>query len=398
MTLDDKQELLLEFLAQLPDPREERGVRYKLRDLILLTLYASLAGQYDAVSITYFVEIHFEYFKELIGLKRVPSHDTISRILALIDYNQLAKTLSEWLAIAYPELCIRINGNKVLHIDGKAVRAAAKHSDGERSVYIMNAMYEGGSISLNCEKVGEKENEISTMSRFLDMFNIENTIVTMDGMGANKTVLDDIVRRNGYYNVPIKNSNTKIKQAIDKEVNRLKTTKKNETETMFDTLSKCSYISREHGREETYSASLIDDTRFIYETLGNEGFYGTIAKICLIEKETKQKVNGVIKTTHSSVYTITNLESISVKNMLALKLGHWNVEMQHWLLDVQLNEDRMTARRGNATINNSILKRFCMRIKKEYIKDSKITLNKFTFKNSVTPNSITDLLFNIIAK
>ena len=41
---------------------------------------------------------------------------------------------------------------------------------------------------------------------------------------------------------------------------------------------------------------------------------------------------------------ITNLEELDIENLVKIRQGHWNIEMQHWLLDVQLKEDQKTAR------------------------------------------------------
>ncbi|MDE5777549.1 MAG: hypothetical protein K2I10_03445 [Lachnospiraceae bacterium] len=39
---------------------------------------------------------------------------------------------------------------------------------------------------------------------------------------------------------------------------------------------------------------------------------------------------------------------------------HWNIEMQHRLLDIQLKDERQTARKDAAVTNGAILRRFCM--------------------------------------
>lgn len=152
MTSNNEVESLYMILSKIEDPRDKRGVRYKLSDLILLLVYGILSGMSEAVDVEFYVEEHFEYFKNLIGIKSVPSHDTFSRILKMIDFENLADTLSEWLNTYYPEQVIKYNDKKVLHIDGKAVKAATKKSEGEAPVYLMNSIYEGGSISLYTEK------------------------------------------------------------------------------------------------------------------------------------------------------------------------------------------------------------------------------------------------------
>ncbi len=51
-----------------------------------------------------------------------------------------------------------------------------------------------------------------------------------------------------------------------------------------------------------------------------------------------------IKTTNRSIY-ITDVEEITVEMMQKIRAAHWNIEMQHWLLDIQLKEDQQTARK-----------------------------------------------------
>lgn len=400
MILDEETSLLIEYLNKIDDPRSDKGKRFKLKDLILLILYASLSGNFTATDVVDYVEDTFDYFKELIDLKSVPSHDTFSRIMRLINYNQLADVLGEWLNACYPELKLRINGKEILHIDGKAIKAAAKKSEGEKPIYLFNAMYEGGSISLKTIQIGDKENEISSFKKIIDLFNIEDTIVTIDAIGCNNTVINEIVSRKGSYLIPVKDNAKKLKNAIEEEVERLKATplKKDKSKSLYDVLDKTVYQTSSHGREEIYKATLLSDTAFIYEKFGTSGYYGTIGRIMVIEKETRYKDQGKEKVDKTITYSITNLENINVKDLLRVKLSHWSIEAQHWLLDVQLNEDRYTARKENAIVNGTILKRFCMRIKKEYCKDNKLSLHRFASRNYRKPDRVTELLFKEIAK
>ena len=95
MNLDNEEiKSLYITLNKVEDPRAKRGIRYKISDLILLLIYGILAGMSEAVDVQFYVEEHFEYFKNLIGLKQVPSHDTFSRILRLLDFEKLSTVSS----------------------------------------------------------------------------------------------------------------------------------------------------------------------------------------------------------------------------------------------------------------------------------------------------------------
>lgn len=59
---------LLEILKDIPDPREKRGVRYRYADLLLICIYAVLAGYSEGTEIEFYANLNREYFKELPGI------------------------------------------------------------------------------------------------------------------------------------------------------------------------------------------------------------------------------------------------------------------------------------------------------------------------------------------
>ena len=79
--------------------------------------------------------------------------------------------------------------------------------------------------------------------------------------------------------------------------------------------------------------------------------------------------------------------------MLKIKLSYWNVEVQHWLLDVQFNEDKMTAKKGNAVQNGAILKRFCLLMRKYDPAFESKPLKRFLMANEHDIKRIEDILF-----
>lgn len=387
MKSDEKVSTLIEMLEQIEDYRKERGVRFKLSDLLLISIYAILSGYSNAVDMEYYVELKFDYFKNLIGLNRIPSHDTFSRVLRYVNFDKLSEILNEWLDCYYPELVNRYGKYKILHVDGKAVKAASEKSNGEKPIYLLNAMYEGGSIRVYSKRIGEKENEISQLPSFLSTFNLEDTIVTVDAMGDNNTVINAIIKNKGDYLTTVKENQGNLFNIIKEECIKL------ENEKIFDDLDSYMVTEKEHGRIETYKATLLPSTLFIYEKYKNLSFYGTIGKVGIIDKKTQTKEKGEWKESTTRSYIISSLETITAKKLLEIKRSHWNIEMQHWLLDVYYNEDHLTARRDNAVSNSSALKRFAMRIKKQGEAFQKLSLNRFFMYCDNNPENVTKLLF-----
>lgn len=388
----DESRELMEILEDVPDPRCTRGVRYRFSHLLLMCVYAVLAGHSAAIEIAYYAELNFDYFRRLLDIERIPSHDTFSRVLRYTDFGALSSSLGEWLKENFPEVYEKYQDKKALHIDGKAVRGAGEKSKGERPVYHLNAMYEGGAIGVEIKRVGEKENEISGLPDYLKQFNLTDTIVTMDAMGCNQTVIKAVRKGGGNYVLPVKENQKRLLGTVNEEIEKII------KEGMWDKLERTEVLQKGHGRIEKVVFRLLSDTSFVYERLGLESFYGTIARIGVMDKMVEMMKDGEeVKTRNRSIF-ITDVETITAEAMQKIRAAHWNIEMQHWLLDIQLKEDQQTARKDDAVTNGSILRRFCMALKKQDAELSAKPLKRFLMANEHDPNRIEKLLFKNITQ
>ncbi|MFG6366484.1 ISAs1 family transposase [Schaedlerella sp.] len=388
----DESRELMEILEDVPDPRCTRGVRYRFSHLLLMCVYAVLAGHSAAMEIAYYVELNFDYFRELLKIEKVPSHDTFSRVLRYTDFKALSSSLGEWLRENFTEVYEKYQDKKALHIDGKAARGGSEKSKGEKPVYHLNAMYEGGSIGVEIKRVGEKENEISGLPDYLKQFDLKDTVVTMDAMGCNQTVIKAIRKEGGNYVLPVKENQKRLLGTVNEEIEKMI------EKGMWDKLERTEVLQKGHGRIERIVFRMLTDTSFVYEKLGLKSFYGTIARIGVMDKTVEMMKEGEeVKTKSRSIF-ITDVENITVEVMQKIRAAHWNIEMQHWLLDIQLREDQQTARRDDAVTNGSILRRFCMAIKKQDAELSEKPMKRFLMANEHDPNRIEKLLFKNTAQ
>lgn len=388
----DESRELMEILEDVPDPRCTRGVRYRFSHLLLMCVYAVLAVHSAAMEIAYYVELNFDYFRELLKIEKVPSHDTFSRVLRYTDFKALSSSLGEWLRENFTEVYEKYQDKKALHIDGKAARGGSEKSKGEKPVYHLNAMYEGGSIGVEIKRVGEKENEISGLPDYLKQFDLKDTVVTMDAMGCNQTVIKAIRKEGGNYVLPVKENQKRLLGTVNEEIEKMI------EKGMWDKLERTEVLQKGHGRIERIVFRMLTDTSFVYEKLGLKSFYGTIARIGVMDKTVEMMKEGEeVKTKSRSIF-ITDVENITVEVMQKIRAAHWNIEMQHWLLDIQLREDQQTARRDDAVTNGSILRRFCMAIKKQDAELSEKPMKRFLMANEHDPNRIEKLLFKNTAQ
>lgn len=211
----------------------------------------------NAVDIADFVDANLDFFTSEYGIEKAASHDTFSRILRIVDIKEFASCLGEFLKATFYEKYKEYGDKKILHIDGKAIKASTKNCNGQYTVYFMNSMYEGGTISLNSEKIEEKSNEIKAIPNFLDNFILNDCIVTIDTISCNTNIINMILVNGGSYLILVKENQKFLFNAIiDEFQNLIKTEKINDLD--------CSKtLNKNHGRIEESTAYLLTDTSFI---------------------------------------------------------------------------------------------------------------------------------------
>lgn len=88
---------LLDWLEYLEDGRQQGKVRHKLKDILVIVLFATLANADDWVEIAMFADYYQDYFCKYIALKNgIPSHDTISRVMGMILPEIIQQIYMKW--------------------------------------------------------------------------------------------------------------------------------------------------------------------------------------------------------------------------------------------------------------------------------------------------------------
>ena len=204
-------EELLNWMEYIEDVRQERKVRHKLKDILVIVLFATLANADDWVEMELFAKEYKDYLREYIELKNgIPSHDTLNRVMGLLSPEILQQLYGKW-----QELFNRNEGEtlkKIICIDGKTMRSN-KRKDKAPS-HIVTAWSREDGFSLGQKAVEEKSNEITAIPELLGKIQIKGQIVTIDAMGTQKQIAEEIRRKRADYVLAVKRNQGSLYEDI----------------------------------------------------------------------------------------------------------------------------------------------------------------------------------------
>ena len=179
---------LFNHFEVLEDPRDIRGKKHELINILILTIYGTLCGYTDFVNMVDFLSLHENYFTNLLSLDNgIPSHDTFSRIFSLINPNKFMNIFIEWIK--------DIVGQNGLHIaiDGKAIKSARDKVNNGNVPYILSGFLCDIGLSIVQLKIDDKSNEITAIPNLLDLIDVKGKIITIDAIGTQEEIANKIV-------------------------------------------------------------------------------------------------------------------------------------------------------------------------------------------------------------
>ncbi|WP_229843822.1 ISAs1 family transposase, partial [Streptomyces chryseus] len=208
---------LLERLAEVPDPRDSRGVRHRLAVVLALTACAVLAGATSLLAVGEWIADAPPRVLEQVGARTdpllprwvLPSETTVRRLLGRIDANALDRAVGRWLA----DRCPKPAGLRGLAVDGKALRGAARAKG--RKIHLLAALDHTTGLVLAQLDVGEKTNEITCFQPLLDtVADLAKTVVTSDAMHTQHEHATYLLGRQAHYIVIVKGNQKKLRNQL----------------------------------------------------------------------------------------------------------------------------------------------------------------------------------------
>src|SRR3954469_12504655 len=184
-------EKLVEHFSALEDPRCSGKVEHRLIDILVIAVCAVIACAESWDDIALYGRNKLGWLRSFLTLANgIPSHDPFRRVFMLIDPDAFEACFTAW-AQSFAEAFDR----EVVAIDGK--RRSFDRGRAQGPLHLVSASEQG--LALGQREVDGKSNEITAIPALLETLSLKNCIVTLDAMGCQKTIANQILDRGADY-------------------------------------------------------------------------------------------------------------------------------------------------------------------------------------------------------
>jgi predicted transposase YbfD/YdcC len=334
---------IADHFQNVEDPRIERTKDHLLIDILTIAILAVICGADGWVGIETYGKAKASWLKTFLALPNgIPSHDTFARVFARLDPEQLQQSFVSWVRSVS-----RLSSGEVIAIDGKTARRSYDQGQGKGAIHMVSAWASQNRLVLGQKKVDDKSNEITAIPELLKVLDLHGCIVTIDAMGTQKAIAQQIIAQEGDYVLALKGNQGNLFEDVQQIFEQAH-------QSQFQGLDYDFHETLEagHGRIEKrrcWTLAAVDE-------LLDADQWSELTSIAMVEAVRSEQG----KTSREVRYYISSL--LPQAALLATSIRtHWSVENSvHWVLDVAFREDDCRIRSGHAPENFTLLRHLAL--------------------------------------
>jgi len=378
---------LLMKVNNLEDSRQQWKIKHNLVDILIIVMLAILTGHNDFEEMVIFAEARIEILRKYIKLENgIPHKDTLKRVIAIIDPNQLNFVFYSWLAnIVNKKNHVFLDEiNKIVAFDGKTI--CGSDNIYNQALHILTAFDTENELVLGQLPVDVKTNEITVMPELVKLLDLEGCVITADALNCQYEIANAVIEKKGNYVLALKGNKGDLYEDV-KDYFVEKTIEQIIAKNEFYRKT----IEKAHSQIETREYFLILDIDYVKKNKGNK--YQKLTSIGMVRKTIDNLNTG--KRTIEIRYYINSIYDIDLFVKTVRK--EWCIENNlHWHLDYTLKEDNSMIIDKKVAFNLNIIRKSILSILKIIDVGKKYSLkNKIHYINdnfeSFLPNIIEQL-------
>jgi predicted transposase YbfD/YdcC len=337
------------------DPRSSVNLQHPLVSVVVIALMAVLAGAGGPTAIAKWAALKKEFLLGALDLPNgIPRKDVFRRVLAALKPGAFQACFANWLqALRATAAAATGVEQPVLSVDGKTARRSHDRKNGLGALHCVSVWASDFGLSLGQVACAEKSNEITAIPELLRLVDISGAIITIDAMGTQKAIAEQIIEGDADYVLALKGNQETLHQAVIAYIDE-------QSQNNFAGVKARRHQTREtgHGRDETRSYIQMP----VPQELPGVALWNGLKSIGMVESRCLR--NG--KETVEVRYYISSL-GVSVKRFAHAVRSHWGIENTcHWSLDVTYREDESRIREKHLRENFAWLNRLTLSLLKQH--------------------------------
>lgn len=329
------------IFKEITDFRRKQGRIHDLPQILLIITMAIMSGYNGMRATGDFIEKHKEELIELFKLRRnrLPSFQTIARVISNISFEELTKAFSKW-AKRY----VKVDEKDYLSIDGKAIGGTVTNPHNKFQEYsnLVSVFSNKRKQVIIHDKVKGKESEIPIVKSLIKELDLEGVVFTLDALHCQKDTVKTIIESGNDYIIGVKGNQKKLKTQIKENIEK------------SEALNVDTTFEKNRGRIETRIAKVYNNIDNISdEWIGLQ----TIIKIERIIFRNNAE-------TQETAYYIASLSSnLGAQEFNRAIRSHWSIENSlHYTKDKTFKEDELKIKKGYAPQNLSTIRNIVINI------------------------------------
>jgi hypothetical protein len=184
---------ILEYFADLPDPRDDRGRRHKLGDLVVIAICAVICSADDWMQVAEFGEAKEPWVRTFLELPHgIPSHDTFNRVFGALDAEALERCFILWI-----KALAGASQGKLIAIDGKTLGRSFDRAHKKAALHRVSAWAASTELVFAQRATDGKSNEIAAIPKLLQLLDLAGVTVTIAAMGCPREIARQIAEQGG---------------------------------------------------------------------------------------------------------------------------------------------------------------------------------------------------------
>ncbi|MHC6204172.1 ISAs1 family transposase [Breznakiellaceae bacterium SP9] len=341
---------IIAYFSEVKDPRTNRNklMKYPLVEVIVITILAVISSAKGWEDIERYGNAKRKWLEKFLPLEHgIPKHDVYRPVFSKLNPHEIETCFMNWVRDIKASI-----DREIIAIDGKSVRGTFNAESG-KSLHLVSAWATANRLIFGQVKTDEKSNEITAIPHLLEKIALEGCIVTIDAMGCQYAIAEQIVSKKADYVFSLKGNQGNLHEAVEEYWEGLDFNAPASEQERHIQFNSSSTYDTGHGREEYRDYAVSDDVAWLRKEFP---LWKTIRSIGMVEAT--RQVKG--KTSTERRYFVSSLEADAELFGHAVR-AHWGIENSlHYVLDVAFKEDACRIRTDQGPENMAFIRKIAL--------------------------------------